>query len=519
MVRRGSSVRGIRATQTPDDETGAPDGCGCTPLRRFSCFDPQSQGSLLRSLASHVSSCSSYRRARSTTTAHRGSSIPARPTPSRMGATARTGSSRVSRRGRRAFQSRGSTSYRCGSRRKVRASRSQSSTRVWIRARATSDEPHGRLELLRRDRRHDGRSGARDPARVSDRSGGRQRQLRRHCATREDPSRGERGRTRWGAVVVGGAGRGRALRDRPRRACPQLLLGRSQHRSDPGMANALAAAVKADALVVFSAGNDGVDLEDTHRYVEQPNADAYGLPNTLTVANFSNSGTLAPDSNYGARHVQIAWLGDALWGDYPNSTGGGSVGGTSAAAATVSGVAALLFAADPMATAARVRRAIIVGANRNAPSLRQTNEAGGLLSATGALAALAHPDTAAPLPFRALGPAKRFRLSGRRTVTLRWSPSRDSELKGYKVTLDGALHRSTDTDTDSTRATRRRDTQLVGPGLRPLRQRDNRRPGRSQLRQKDQATARPQTPVRPLDLEVGEWEPRGRRAVRATLNL
>ena len=205
----------------------------------------------------------------------------------------------------------------------------------------------------------------------------------------------------------------------------------------PGMANALAAAAEADALVVFSAGNDGVNLEDAHRYVEQPNAEAYGLPNTLTVANFSNTGTLAPDSNYGARHVQIASLGDALWGDYPNSMSGGSVGGTSAAAATVSGVAALLFAADPAATAARVRRAIIVGANQGDPTLRRTNEAGGLLSATGALAALAHPDTAAPLPFRALGPAERFRLSGRRTVTLRWSPSRDSELEGYKVTFAG----------------------------------------------------------------------------------
>jgi subtilisin family serine protease len=160
----------------------------------------------------------------------------------------------------------------------------------------------------------------------------------------------------------------------------------------PGVAAALRAAAKANVLVVLSAGNDGVNLDDTAHFVESPNAQAYGLANTLTVANFSNLGRLAYDSNYGAHHVQIASLGDTLWGDYPGSAGGGYVGGTSAAAATVSGVAALLFSAYPGASAAQVRRAIIVGANRDVPGLRGTNEANGLLSASGALAAMAQPD-------------------------------------------------------------------------------------------------------------------------------
>ena len=159
--------------------------------------------------------------------------------------------------------------------------------------------------------------------------------------------------------------------------------------SFPGVGNALRAAAKANVLVVLSAGNDGVNLDDTARFIESPNAQAYGLPNTLTVANFSNLGHLAQDSNYGAHHVQIASLGDTLWGDYPGAAGGGYLGGTSAAAATVSGVAALLFSAYPGASAAQVRRAIIVGANHNVPGLRGTNEANGLLSASGALAAMA----------------------------------------------------------------------------------------------------------------------------------
>jgi subtilisin family serine protease len=160
----------------------------------------------------------------------------------------------------------------------------------------------------------------------------------------------------------------------------------------PGVRAALRAAARANVLVVLSAGNDGANLDNTSRFVESPNAQAFGLPNTITVANFSSLGYLAHNSNYGAHHVQIASLGDTLWGDYPGNASGGYLGGTSAAAATVSGVAALLFSAYPRATAAQVRRAIIVGANRDVPRLRGTNEADGLLSASGALAALAQAE-------------------------------------------------------------------------------------------------------------------------------
>jgi Subtilase family len=201
-----------------------------------------------------------------------------------------------------------------------------------------------------------------------------------------------------------------------------------------GIDKALADAQRAGALLVIAAGNDGVNLDDP-RYTESP--DGYGLSNTVTVANFTTRNTLAADSNYGARHVQIASLGADLWGDYPGNATGGYLGGTSAAAATVSGVAALLFAADPSATAAQVRRAIIVGANEAVPALQGKVEANGLLSATGALAALAHPDTTPPSTFRAAGPAFTFRSRGTAPVNLAWLPAADPELEGYSLTLDG----------------------------------------------------------------------------------
>ena len=201
-----------------------------------------------------------------------------------------------------------------------------------------------------------------------------------------------------------------------------------------GIEKALADAQRAGVLVVIAAGNDGVDLDDP-RYTESPNG--YGLSNTLTVADFTTRNTLAADSNYGARHVQIASIGDVLWGDYPGSATGGYLGGSSAAAATVSGVAALLFAADPSATAAQVRRAIIVGANRDVPALQGKVEANGLLSASGALAALAHPDTTPPSTFRAEGPALAFRSRATAPVGFAWQPASDPELEGYSLTIDG----------------------------------------------------------------------------------
>ena len=201
-----------------------------------------------------------------------------------------------------------------------------------------------------------------------------------------------------------------------------------------GIDKALADAQRAGVLVVIAAGNAGVDLDDP-RNTESP--DGYGLSNTLTVANFTTRNTLAADSNYGARHVQIASLGTVLWGDYPGNATGGYLGGSSAAAAATSGVAALLFAADPAASAAQVRRAIIVGANTGVEALHGKVEANGLLSATGALAVLAHPDTTPPSSFKAKGPSFTFTSRATAQVRFAWQRSGDPELEGYSLTVDG----------------------------------------------------------------------------------
>jgi len=154
-------------------------------------------------------------------------------------------------------------------------------------------------------------------------------------------------------------------------------------RPIPGMAEALKAAERADVLVVIAAGNDGANLDGA--LTEYP--DGAGLTNTLTVGSVDETGQLAADSNYGASKVQIASLGD-LYGDLPGNASGGAIDGTSAATATVSGVAALLLSAYPDATAAQVRQALISGATP-VTGLKGKVQANGLLSAAGSLASLA----------------------------------------------------------------------------------------------------------------------------------
>jgi hypothetical protein len=154
--------------------------------------------------------------------------------------------------------------------------------------------------------------------------------------------------------------------------------------SMPGMHAALAAAARANVVVVLAAGNHGVALGG--RNVFYP--DGAGFANTLTVANFNDQGELAQSSDYGPSQVQVAAPGDFLYGDIPGAPGGGTVGGTSAAAATVSGIVALLRSAFPSVGAAQIVHAVVSGVTPVA-GLQGKVASAGLVSASRAFAALA----------------------------------------------------------------------------------------------------------------------------------
>lgn len=117
--------------------------------------------------------------------------------------------------------------------------------------------------------------------------------------------------------------------------------------------DALADAASHDALVVASAGNDGRDLDAEPSYPA-----ASDSPVVLSVGATGFRGALASFSNHGGQTVDVATSGI----DLPTTMTGARFGlfsGTSASAAVVSGVAALLRSAAPQASAEQVRRALM----------------------------------------------------------------------------------------------------------------------------------------------------------------
>lgn len=126
--------------------------------------------------------------------------------------------------------------------------------------------------------------------------------------------------------------------------------------SDPALEAAIAEAAAAGVLVVAAAGNTGADLDATPAYPASSTA-----ANVITVASTDENGRLALGSSYGAATVDLTAPGENV--DSTELRGGYGVrSGTSQAAAHVSGVLALMAAAQPSATADRLRARLLAAA-------------------------------------------------------------------------------------------------------------------------------------------------------------
>ena len=140
------------------------------------------------------------------------------------------------------------------------------------------------------------------------------------------------------------------------------------------MDTAIRAAGDAGILFVAAAGNNATNNDASPQYPAN-----YTAPNVISVAAVDQNKNLASFSCYGATTVDIAAPGVSIYSTVPGNRYA-IYSGTSMATPFVSGVAALAWAADPNATVAEVRNAILNGADQVA-ALSGKVATGGVLDA------------------------------------------------------------------------------------------------------------------------------------------
>ncbi len=147
-----------------------------------------------------------------------------------------------------------------------------------------------------------------------------------------------------------------------------------------GLNSALDRANTAGILFIAAAGNDGISIDSGSYYPP-----AYNKANMITVGSITSSGIRSSFSNYGTSQVHISAPGSSILSTYFNG-GYATLSGTSMATPHVTGVVALIKAANSALSATSIRTAIINGASIRS-NLSTANNGGRLLNIPGALQA------------------------------------------------------------------------------------------------------------------------------------
>jgi len=143
--------------------------------------------------------------------------------------------------------------------------------------------------------------------------------------------------------------------------------------------DAIRAAGEQGILFVAAAGNNATDNDKRAHYPSN-----YNLPNVISVAALDRTDSLASFSNFGAKTVHVAAPGRDILSTWLNDEYR-EASGTSMAAPQVSGVAALILAAEPKLSVEKLRERILRSVDK-VDALSGKVASGGRINAAKALA-------------------------------------------------------------------------------------------------------------------------------------
>ena len=161
------------------------------------------------------------------------------------------------------------------------------------------------------------------------------------------------------------------------------------------MADAITRAAKADILFVAAAGNSTSNNDVTASYPSNySTATTAGYDDVIAVASITSTGALSSFSSFGRTQVDIAAPGSSIYSTLPGDSYG-VLSGTSMATPHVTGAAALYASANPNATAAQIKAAIL-GTAETTASLVGKVATGGRLDVGDLMSVAPPPPVAAP---------------------------------------------------------------------------------------------------------------------------